>query len=178
MYGLLLLAASPGAVAVDQLAYVGKYRTPTVAQSQQSAELATLQGLLVLRSGVDAGPDVSLDTVTARVAGSDSGATPQFRVTAERSADSDGVAFDLPITDFGDFRLSLQAKKSPEFSAWSLGGELGLMVAASRRRHVAMVPTLRINEMHGREIRYLAFEASLQNAGAGADPQLAFKWRI
>ncbi|MGQ0585667.1 MAG: hypothetical protein ACT4PK_00485 [Gammaproteobacteria bacterium] len=177
MYGLLLLAAAPGAAAVESMADVGKYRIEPATQTRQSAALATLQGLLVLRSGADNAPDASLDTVTVQVPGS-GGDNPQFRVTAARIAGADGVGFDLPAGDFGEFQLSLQARKSAELSAWSLGGQLDVTVAASRRRHIALVPTLRINEMHGREIRYLAFEASLQGGEADTDPKFAFKWRI
>jgi hypothetical protein len=177
LYGLLLLAAAPGALAADELASIGKYRAHSVAQSPQAA-LATLQGLLVLRAGQDDGPEVSLDTATAQVPQQRGEQVPQFRIAASRSAGPEGVAFDLPVSDLGEFQLKLKTERSAAFSAWSLGGTLELMATASRRRHVAAIPTLRINDMHGREVRYLAFDASLTQGAAGQDPQLAFSWRI
>lgn len=176
LYGLLLLAAAPGALAADELAAVGKYRAQPVTQSAR-ADLATLQGLLVLRAGSGDAPDVSLDSVTAQVPQL-GGETPQFRITAGRIAGPDGVAFDLPVSELGEFQLKLQTGRSAELSAWSLGGTLEMLAASSRRRHVAAIPTLRIHDMHGREVRYLAFDASLKQDGASADPQLAFRWRI
>ena len=183
MYGLLLLAAAPGALAADELASIGKYRTPSTSHSQQQAALATLQGLLVLRAGKDDAPEVSLDSATAQVPQQsawqqDAGRAPQFRIEPARSAGPDGVAFGLPVAEFGEFQLNLKTERSAAFSAWSLGGTLEVLAAASRKRHVAAVPTLRINDMHGREIRYLAFDASLKQGAAGEDPQLAFSWRI
>ena len=183
MYGLLLLAAAPGAFAADELASIGKYRTPDTPQSQQQAALATLQGLLVLRAGKHDAPEVTLDSATAQVpqkgAGrQDAGHAPQFRIEPALSSGPDGVAFELPVSDFGEFQLNLKTERSAAFSAWSLGGTLEVLAAASRKRHVAAVPTLRINDMHGREIRYLAFDASLMRGADGQDPQLAFSWRI
>jgi len=181
LYGLLLLAAAPGAIAADELAYVGKYRTQSVAQAAQQ-DIATLQGLLVLRAGSGDAPEVSLDTATAQVpqqgAGQqDDGHIPQFRISAARTVGPDGVAFDLPVGDLGEFQLTLRTERSEALSAWSLGGTLEMLAAATRRRQVAVIPTLRIHDMHGREVRYLAFDASLRTGDAGED-QLAFRWRI
>src|SRR6185503_17864611 len=153
LYGLLLLAAAPGALAADELASIGKYRTPTVAQAQQ-AEIASLQGLLVLRAGSGDAPEVSLDAATAQVP-QGAGQAPQFRISPERNAD--GVAYDLPVGDLGEFQLKLRTERSESLSAWSLGGSLEMLAAATKRRHVAAIPTLRIHDMHGREVRYLAF---------------------
>ena len=178
LYGLLLLAAAPGALAADELASIGKYRAPDSSHSQQQAALATLQGLLVLRAGKDDAPEVSLDSATAQVPQPGNQQAPQFRLDPARSAGPDGVAFGLPVSEFGEFQLNLKTERSAAFSAWSLGGTLEVLAAASRKRHVAAVPTLRINDMHGREIRYLAFDASLKQGAAGEDPQLAFSWRI
>ncbi len=174
LYGLLLLAAAPGALAADELASVGKYRTPSVAQAAQH-EIAALQGLLMLRAGNGDAPDVSLETATAQLP-QDAGQAPQFRISTTRSAD--GAAFDLPVGDLGEFQLKLRTERSESLSAWSLGGTLEMLAAASRRRHVAAIPTLRIHDMHGSEVRYLAFDASLKQGAAGEDPQLAFRWRI
>jgi hypothetical protein len=177
LYGLLLLAAAPGALASDELAAIGKYREQPVTQTVR-ADLATLQGLLVLRAGSGDAPDVSLDSITAQVPQNGSAQTPQFRITAARSAGPDGVAFDLPVADLGEFQLKLRTGRSAELSAWSLGGTFELQATASRRRHVASIPTLRIHDMHGREVRYLAFDASLKQDGDSQEPQLAFSWRI
>jgi hypothetical protein len=176
LYGLLLLAAAPGAIAADELAYVGKYRTQAVAQAAQH-DIATLQGLLVLRAGTGHAPEVSLDTATAQVPQQGSGEVPQFRISAARTVGPDGVAFDLPVGDLGEFQLTLRTERSEALSAWSLDGKLEMLAAATRRRQVAVIPTLRIHDMHGREVRYLAFDASLRTGNAGED-QLAFRWRI
>lgn len=176
LYGLLLLAAAPGAIAADELAYVGKYRTQSVAQAAQQ-DIATLQGLLVLRAGAGDAPEVSLDTATAQVPQQGAGPAPQFRISPAPSTGPDGVAFDLPVGDIGEFQLKLRTERSAALSAWSLGGTLEMLAATSKRRQVATIPTLRIHDMHGREVRYLAFDATLRTGDAG-DDQLAFRWRI
>lgn len=176
LYGLLLLAAAPGAIAADELAYVGKYRTQAVTQAVQQ-DIATLQGLLVLRAGTGDAPEVSLDTATAQVSQQGAGPAPQFRISPAPSAGPDGVAFDLPVGDLGEFQLKLRTERSAALSAWSLGGTLEMLASATRRRHVATIPTLRIHDMHGREVRYLAFDATLRTGDAGEE-QLAFRWRI
>src|SRR5262245_46236426 len=93
LYGLLLLAAAPGAAAVDSLAEYGKYRIEPVSQKQQHAALATLQGLLVLRAGTDNAPDPTLDTVTVQIPVGAAGESPQFRITAARNVRPEGVDF-------------------------------------------------------------------------------------
>jgi hypothetical protein len=177
LYGLLLLAAAPGAIAADELASVGKYRTQAVTQAAQQTDIATLQGLLVLRNGTGDAPEVALDTATAQLAQPGAGPAPQFRISPAPSSGPDGVAFDLPVGDLGEFQLKLRTERSAALSAWSLGGTLEMLAAATRRRHVAAIPTLRIHDMHGREVRYLAFDASLRTGAAGEE-QLAFRWRI
>ncbi len=176
LYGLLLLAAAPGAIAADELASVGKYRTQAVVQAAQQ-DIATLQGLLVLRIGTGDAPEVSLDTATAQVPQQGADQAPQFRLSAARRVGPDGVAFDLPVGDLGEFQLKLRTERSESLSAWSLGGTLEMLAAAPRRRQVAAIPTLRIHDMHGREVRYLAFDASLRKGDAGEE-QLTFRWRI
>jgi len=46
LYGMLLLAAAPGAAAADALASIGKFRGHTAPPAPARAALATLQGLL------------------------------------------------------------------------------------------------------------------------------------
>src|SRR5262245_58172691 len=105
LYGLLLLAAAPGAYAADELASIGKYRSHDTPHSPQHAALASLQGLLVLRPGKDDAPEVSLDTATAQVPQAGAAQSPQFRIEPARSAGPDGVAFGLAVSDFGEFQL-------------------------------------------------------------------------
>lgn len=176
-YCLLLLAAAPGATATDELASVGKFRDQAAPPAPERAAVATVQGLLMLRARADGGPHVSLDSATAQVPQQGSALAPQFRISAERRIDDDGVAFDLPIADLGDFCLRLRSERSILLSAWSLGGTLEARLAPGGERKVAAVPTLRINDMYGRETRYLAFDASVRHEGAG-EPQLTFRWRI
>jgi len=175
-YGVLLLAAAPGATAIDELAALGKFREHAMPPAPERAALATLQGLLVLRARADGGPHVSLESATAQIP-QDNGLAPQFRVSAEPRTDADGVAFDLPVADLGDFCLMLRSERSILMSAWSLGGTLEVRLAPGRQRALTAVPTLRINDMYGRETRYLAFDASVRQ-DASAEPTLAFRWRI
>lgn len=175
-YGALLLAAAPGAAAVDELAHVGKYRNLPVAAAQQAAALVRVQGLLMLRVNEAHDPDVVLDAVTAQLPQLD--ATPQFSIAPVRRDNGRfGADFDLPVDEFGEFRLNLLAERSAVLSAWSLGGTLEL-TRLSGERHVARVPELRVQEMHAREIRFLAFETSLERGRAGQAPELEFRWRI
>jgi hypothetical protein len=177
LYGVLLLAAAPGATATDELASVGKFRDQIAPPAPERAALATVQGLLVLRARADGGPHVSLDSATAQVPQQDSGLAPQFRVSAERTPEDHGTAFDLPVTDLGDFRLTLRSERSILLSAWSLGGTLEVRLAHGRGSKVVPVPTLRINDMYGQETRYLAFDAAVTQHPSG-EPQIAFRWRI
>lgn len=176
LYGVLLLAAAPGANAIDELASVGKFRDYAPPAPERSA-LATVQGLLVLRARADGGPHVSLDSATAQVPEQGTGLAPQFRVSAQPRTDGDGVTFELPVADLGEFRLRLRSERSILMSTWSLGGTLEVRLAHGRGSGSAPVPTLRINDMYGRETRYLAFDASLKQ-GATEEPQVAFSWRI
>jgi hypothetical protein len=177
LYGMLLLAAAPGATASDDLAAIGKYRGLTTPPAPQRAALATLQGLLVLRARSDGGPDVSLDAVTAQVPQKGSALAPQFQVSADRKDHADSVVFDLPLSDLGAFRLNLRTERTAALSAWSLAGTLEATLEPDQRHATAAVPTLRINDMFGSETRYLAFEGSVRR-GANQEPQLAFNWRI
>ncbi|MGH8481463.1 MAG: hypothetical protein ACRES8_03275 [Nevskiaceae bacterium] len=175
LYGVLLLAAVPVAAMADELAAFGKYRVAPPAPERSA--LATLDGLLVLRAGADGGPDISLESATARVPQGDTGLAPQFRIGVQRAAGVDGTAFDLAIADIGEFRLSLRSQRSPALSAWSLGGTLEASLASGRAPAAAAVPTLRINDMYGSETRYLAFDASVRQ-DATEEPRLGFRWRI
>jgi hypothetical protein len=175
LYGMLLLAAAPVAAA-DELAAYGKFRSLAAPPTPAHAELATLEGLLVLRAGADGGPDITLESATARVPRQDSDIAPQFSIQAQRAPAAGGAAFDLAIADLGQFRLRLRSERSAALSAWSLGGDLEL-ARGTGQGQVADVPTLRINDMYGSETRYLAFEASVKH-GDAQDPQLAFRWRI
>jgi len=178
MYGVLLLAAAPGVVAGDELAHFGKYHSLPVIQTPERVALATLQGLLVLRAGPTDRPEIALDTVTAQVPQAGAAQVPQFRVTpTPHAASADGVDFDLPVAEFGSFRLSLRAEPSAAFSAWSLTGTLELVRAAGDR-FLAAVPELRILDMHGSEARYLAFEAALKRKRTPEAAELSFGWRI
>jgi hypothetical protein len=175
LYGMLLLAAAPVAAA-DQLAGYGKFRNLAAPPTPERAELATLEGLLVLRAGTDGGPDITLESATARVPQQDSGAAPQFSILAQRAPGAEGAAFEMAIADLGQFRLRLRSERSAALSAWSLGGTLELARGAGQGP-VTEVPTLRINDMYGSETRYLAFEASVKQ-DAAQEAQLAFHWRI
>ena len=176
MYGLLLLAAAPGVVVGDELAHFGRYHSLVVAETPERVALATVQGLLVLRAGATDRPEMALDAVTAQIPQAGASQAPQFSVAARRRADSDAADFDLPVADFGEFRLSLLAQPSAALSAWSLGGTLEL-VRAGGTRLVAAVPELRILDMHGSEARFIPFEAALKRKRT-PEASLSFRWRI
>lgn len=175
LYGLLLLAAAPVAAA-DPLAGVGKYRGVAPPPAPALTALATVEGLLVLRARADGGPDITLDSATARVPQPDSDIAPQFRIDARSAAAGSGAAFDLVVADVGVLRLRLDAGRSPALSAWALGGTLEL-APPSGPRLAAAVPTLRVNDMFGSEMRYLAFDAKVTR-DRSEEPRLAFRWRI
>lgn len=165
LYGLLLLAAAPGAVAVEELAYVGKYRTaqPTVSAAERRSG-ATVQGLVVLRAG-ESQPQLALDTITAQVHEPGSEQAPRFQIPAvERKG-----GFELALADFGAFELSLRLRRG-EAGGWLLGGTLGFHQAGADCP-VAAVPSVPVPELYGDETRYLSFEAALRQS------QLGFKWR-
>ena len=178
LYGLLLLAAAPGAAPADELAYIGKYRVqPPAATAPQYAANVILQGVLTLYvNPATAAPGIALDAVTVQLALPGDAAAPQFRIGAEPMDDGTGTTFELPVADFGSFRLGLLAQRSAELSGWSLGGTLEL-VRDLGERIVAAVPQLRVQELHAREARYLAFEAVLRRKPQQAS-QLDFRWRI
>lgn len=172
LYGALLLAAAPGAAPADELAYVGKFRTAPATTAVHQAALVVLQGLLVLRVNGER-PDVVLDAVTAQLPDAGTGQAPQSSVSVARV----GSGFDLPIEDLGDFRLLLAAQPSVALAAWSLAGSLEFFRAGGERLAVA-VPELRVQGLHGRELRYLAFEAGVRRKTPEAALQLDFRWRI
>jgi hypothetical protein len=175
VYGALLLAAAPGAAAVEELADIGKYRHAAAVAEQQAA-LVRVQGLLMLKLNEQQDPDVVLDAVTAQLPQAE--ATPQFSIApVRRDHGRFGADFELPVDEFGDFHLSLLAERSPVLAAWSLGGTIEL-ARASGERYAARVPELRVQELHAREIRFLAFETSLEPGRAGTGPELEFRWRI
>ena len=175
LYGALLLAAAPGAAAIDELAHYGKYHNVPVVAAEQAA-LVRVQGLLMLRVNEQHDPDVVLDAVTAQLPLAD--AVPQFSIAPVRRDNGRfGADFDLPVDEFGEFRLNLLAERSPVLSAWSLGGTIEL-ARISGERYAARVPELRVQEMHAREIRFLAFETSLSRGRIGEGPSLEFRWRI
>jgi hypothetical protein len=176
LYGALLLAAAPGAAAVDELAHFGKYRYVPATTASAPAALVRVQGLLMLRVNDLHDPDVVLDAVTAQLPQAD--ATPQFSIApVRREQGRFGADFELPVDGFGEFRLNLLAQRSPILSAWSLGGSMEL-ARSTGERYVAAVPELRVQELHAREIRFLAFETSLEQGRSGGAPELEFHWRI
>jgi len=177
LYGLLLLAAAPGAVAADELAYIGKYRgAQSVAAATQSRALAKLQGLVLIGGSLrdDAPPLLGLDTVTAEIPEQGADRVPHFQILATATGRvRDGAGFDLAVNDFGTFNLDLLLR--PDGGAWLLGGTLELTRAAGLQC-AAAVPEVRVQGLHRRETRYLPFEAALKQV-AQEDPKLAFKWR-
>lgn len=192
LYGLLLAASAPGAMAADELAALGQYRVqprPAAAVApERAAVLATLQGLIMIHAETVAAaeaplrsqlghPRIALDTVTARV--QHSGDAPLFRVSvSDLPSIRDGVGFDLAVPDLGNFHLNLYARRNarsegrrwevnagePESApAWSLGGTLELVRVVDGQRHVAFVPEL-LFDLSGQEGNYLPFQASLRMA--------------
>jgi len=158
LYGILLVAAAPSAVAVDELAAYGKYRdTPTPASDTIPRARATVQGLVALRAEMR----LELDTVTARIHGDGSEPEPQFLIAAVASGDG----FELMLADLGTLRLDLLLDHIEGGQAMSLGGTLAL---ASQ---VAVVPALRVSQSRSRVTRYLPFEVSV------LESDLAFRWR-
>lgn len=170
LYGLLLMAAAPGASAVDELAAWGKYRNLPSTASAGIRSLATVQGLIVLRTHPDrddAAPQLSLETVTAQIHGDADEPAPQFVIAAVKT----GGGFDVAL-DVGTLRLDFQIGGTDTDRAWSLGGQLGLAGDPGAERKVAEVPAVRVHALHAREARYLPFEVAVRDAGVG------FKWRI
>lgn len=192
LYGLLLAASAPGAMAADELAALGQYRTyahPAPAMApERAAVLATLQGLIMIHAESTATasatasevgyPRIGLDTVTARVQATEADA-PLFRVpVSERPSIRDGVGFDLAVPDLGNFHLNLYARRNARSDgqrfavnagepaaarAWSLGGTLELVRVVDGEKHVAFVPEL-LFDLAGQQGNYLPFQASLRMA--------------
>lgn len=173
LYGILLLAASPGAYPTDEIAHVGRVRAPAAAEAQ-SVSLAQIQGLLVLHSQPVAGlpPTMTLDSVTAQVQDPGSGQAPFFRIAPR----AEGGHFALPITDFGSFDLRLQVRTDPLHPEWSLAGSLHLQHTAEGAEHRAEIANLRITP--GGNTIYVPFEVSLQQSRDAPDPELTFRWRV
>lgn len=125
LYGLLLVAAAPGAMAADELAALGHHRPvpkSSVNSAPERALVASLQGLVLIHGesvGVTeaaarrgwAYPRVALDTVTARVP--ETLDAPLFRVAVSDGREvRDGVGFDLAVPELGNFHLNLYTRRS------------------------------------------------------------------
>lgn len=192
LYGLLLLAASPGATAADELAYAGQYRADPVAATAQQALLATLQGLLLIHAESPESsespiqgngyPRIALDTVTARLLEQAVSDPVLLRVAVSDSESiRDGVGINLAIADIGNFHLNLYARRNAktegkrwhmnsadanpakaETRTWSLGGSLEMVRTGDGSRHLALVPELLV--ALGDQPRYVPFEASVKFA--------------
>lgn len=192
LYGVLLLAAAPGAIAADGSSDPGKYRSDSTASAASPSQqlVATLQGLVMVHAeevvnpatplfGHSSHPRLALDIVTARVyAGAES---PRFRVAgSEGQVLRGGTGFDLGVANVGDFHLSLYSRRSAKtpgrrYAAgdedhapapdprWSIGGTLELVRTLGGDRFVAVVPELLV-DLTGAGTRYLPFQASLKQA--------------
>lgn len=173
LYGVLLLAASPGAYPTDEIAQVGHLRIQSV-DASQIVSLAQLQGLLVLRSQADVSlpPTMALDSVTAQVHDPGTHQAPFFRIAPR----AEGNHFALPITDFGHFDLKLEARIDPPQPDWALSGWLELQHTAEGAEHRTQISALRITP--GRNIVYIPFEVSLRQSRDEPDPELTFRWRV
>ena len=191
LYGLLLLAAAPGAVAADEMASLGKFKAQSraVVTASEQAVLATLQGLIMVNAEPAANPEssihsqsgyprIALDTITARLP--EAGDAPLFRVAVtEGRSIRDGIGFDLAVPDLGHFHLNLYTRRNAKTEgrrwgvtgaesasgarAWSLGGTLELVRTIDGERHVAFVPELLFDLSEARQ-SYLPFQASLRMA--------------
>src|SRR5690348_8479567 len=88
LYGVMLLATAPAALAANEITSVGRYREPVVATATAQVISATLQGLVLLRARESVDPSaplaqsplISLDTVTAHMADGSGSEAPRFRV--------------------------------------------------------------------------------------------------
>lgn len=190
LYGILLLAASPGAIAADELAAVGQHRPQPSAPAR--IVQATLQGLVLLHAERVEAPDtpiqgaayprIALDTVTARLLEPAAMDTLLLRIEVHQDGLlRDGVGFDLEVPDFGMFHLNLYSRRNaatagkrwalgvgdtgvdPPSQTWSLGGTLEMVRTTEGGRHLAFVPELLVDLARG-ETRYLPFQASLKLA--------------
>lgn len=191
LYGVLLLAAAPGAVAADELAAVGQHRPQTSPASSRIVQ-ATLQGLVLLHAERVEAPEttvqgagyprIALDTVTARLLEPAAADTLLLRIEVHQGGLlRDGVGFDLEVPDFGMFHLNLYSRRNaatagkrwalgvgdtgidPPSQTWSLGGTLEMVRMIEGGRHLAFVPELLVDLARG-ETRYLPFQASLKLA--------------
>lgn len=186
LYGLLLLAAAPGAMAADEMASIGRYKAaPPVASTAEKLVTATLQGLVLLHATDEQStlqpngyPRLGLDTVTGRVADTALADSPLFSVAvSEGGAIRDGLGFDMALPDVGNFHLNLYARSGARTSgkrftmsgdatparSWSLGGSLELVRTTDGSKHVAFVPELLLDvDTAGK--RYLPFQASVKFA--------------
>lgn len=191
LYGALLLAASPGAIAVDPLGAVGQFRPQTAVAPVRLLQ-ASLQGLILLHAEESPGaaapiqgndyPRIGLDTVSARLQPPAPHDATVLRLDiSEESRLRDGVGFDLEVPDFGHFHLNLYSRRNAqtpgrrwgatlgdENSAgprrtWSLGGTLELVRTIDGGRHLAFIPELHV-DMGDNETRYLPFQASVKLA--------------
>lgn len=191
LYGLLLLAAAPGAVAADELAALGKFRAhaKATATASEQAVVATLQGLVMVHAervnppetpiqGQSGYPRIALDTLTARLP--DANDAPLFRVAVTESTIRDGVGFDVAVPDLGNFHLNLYTRRNARTEGkrwsvsggadegatartWSLGGTVELVRTIDGDRHLAFVPELLFDLSEGKQA-YLPFQASLRVA--------------
>lgn len=186
LYGVMLLATAPAAIAADQLALVGRYRPP-LAVTASTAEFisATLQGLVLLHARertdpaapLSQSPLISLDTVTAHVTDDAGGEVPRFRVAVvETGLLRDGAGFDLTVPEIGNFHLNLYARNNAKTDgkrwtvgdagiphSWSLGGTMELVRTLDGGRHFAFVPELKL-DIDDSRARYLPFQASIKYA--------------
>lgn len=186
LYGLLLLAAAPGAMAADEMASIGRYKAaPAVVSAAQKLVTATLQGLVLFHAGDEGNslqpngyPRLGLDTITGRV---QDGAVPDSPLFSVAVTDGpqirDGMGFDLALPDIGNFHLNLYARDGAKtngkrFSVsgnevaphtWSLGGSLEVVRTIDGSRHVAFVPELLL-DIDNTGKRYLPFQASVKYA--------------
>jgi hypothetical protein len=189
LYGLLLMAAAPGAAAADETAYIGKYRAASAAASlpYQRIVEATIQGLVVLRAepaesaaSPAAGigyPRIALDNVNAHfytAVGADPSLV-KLSVT-ETGSIRDGVGFDLSLPDLGRFHLNLYSRRNArtegarwrmdrtepaERKTWSMGGSLEVVRTVDGDRQLAFVPELLVDLDPG-NAGLLPFQATLK----------------
>lgn len=194
LYGLLLLAASRGAMAADEFAALGKYRaSPPAASALQQAAIATLQGLVVLSaqqasdpgdaSPYDTYPGLALDAVTARIQEPQAEQSPLFRINGiDSTSIKDGIGFDLAVADFGHFHLNLYSRSNARTEglreSMALGDPAGTAAPKSGWSLGGTLELVRTvggeryvamvpelrMEFGGGKARYLPFEASLKYA--------------
>ena len=185
LYGLLLLAAAPGAMAADEMASLGRYRAQPVVAAAEKLVTATLQGLVLLHASDEQNPlqgngypHLGLDTVTARIQDNAIADAPLFRVAVSDGGEvRDGMGFDLALPDIGNFHLNLYARSNAKTAgkrwnmsgdeasprSWSVGGTLELVRSVDGSRHLAFVPELLL-DIDNSGKRYLPFQAAVKVA--------------